>query len=431
MKKVSLFLVIFVLGVLAGCGSESSTSGSDEKETNGGQEITIWAWDPKFNIAAFDLAESYYQEDHPDFSINVTEISQQDSVQKMNTIFSSGGTQGLPNIVLIEDFRIRNFLEVFPEYFVPLTDYINVEDFMDYKIEVSSVDGEQYGMPFDSGVAGVYLRKSIIEESGLAINDFHDISWQTFNTLGMQVKEATGKPLFSIDMNDLAHLRMMMHSSGYWYTTEDGETPFIDGNPSLKQGFEDLKMMLDSGVITTHNGWDQLLAGFNSGDVAGVLQGNWITPSVKSEDSHSGDWVVVPVPKQENIDTSVHATNLGGSSIYVLDIDGKEEALHYISEVFGKNIAFYEELVQTVGAIGSYIPASEGEAYKATDPFFDNQPIYQDFVTWATEIPSVNFGKNTYALEDIMNPVFLDYVNGADLAEGLKNAQTIAENQLN
>ncbi len=77
----------------------------------------------------------------------VTEISQQDSVQKMNTIFSSGSTQGLPNIVLIEDFRARNFLEVFPEYFVPLTEYINVDDFMDYKIEVSSIDGEQYGMP--------------------------------------------------------------------------------------------------------------------------------------------------------------------------------------------------------------------------------------------------------------------------------------------
>lgn len=82
----------------------------------------------------------------------------------MNTIFSSGSTQGLPNIVLIEDFRARNFLEVFPEYFVPLTEYINVDDFMDYKIEVSSIDGQQYGMPFDSGVAGVYLRKSIIEE---------------------------------------------------------------------------------------------------------------------------------------------------------------------------------------------------------------------------------------------------------------------------
>lgn len=92
---------------------------------------------------------------------------------------------------------------------------------------------------------------------------------------------------------------MMMHSSGYWYTAEDGETPFIDGNPSLKQGLEDLKMLLDSGVMTTHNGWDQMLAGFNSGEVAGVLQGNWITPSVKAEESQSGDWAVVPVPKQE------------------------------------------------------------------------------------------------------------------------------------
>ena len=52
-------------------------------------------------------------------------------------------------------------------------------------------------------------------------------------------------------------------------------------------------------------------------------------------------------------------------------------------------------------------------------------------MNWANEIPSVNFGKNTYALEDIMNQGFLDYVNGADLDKVLKNTQIIADNQLN
>ncbi|MGC3637060.1 ABC transporter substrate-binding protein, partial [Enterococcus faecium] len=76
-----------------------------------------------------------------------------------------------------------------------------------------------------------YLRNSIIEEAGLELSDFTKNTWKTFNDLGIRVKEATGKPLLSIDMNDLGHMRMMMHSSGNWYTAEDGETPFIDGNP--------------------------------------------------------------------------------------------------------------------------------------------------------------------------------------------------------
>ena len=48
------------------------------------------------------------------------------------------------------------------------------------------------------------------------------------------------------------------------------------------------------------------------------------------------------------------------------------------------------------------MPASEGEAYKAEDEFFGGQTIVSDFSKWTEEIPQVNYGMHTYAIEDIL-----------------------------
>ena len=39
----------------------------------------------------------------------IVENAQEDIVQKLNTALGSGTTKGLPNIVLIEDYRAQSF----------------------------------------------------------------------------------------------------------------------------------------------------------------------------------------------------------------------------------------------------------------------------------------------------------------------------------
>ncbi|MHC5269523.1 ABC transporter substrate-binding protein [Enterococcus sp. LJL98] len=417
--------------LLAACGT-GGTSGKDEssQDTKAKGALTVWAWDPKFNIAAFETAQAFYQEEHPDFQLNIVENAQADIVQKLNTSLSSGTTKGLPNIVLIEDYRAKSFLDAYPDAFYPLTDLLDADQFMSYKVDATSSNQVHYAIPFDSGVTGLYLRQSIIEEAGLTTADFENITWDEFRELGKIVKEKTGKAMFSNDMNDLGLLRVMMQSSGAWYSGEDGATPTFEGNASLAKGFEDIKAMLDDGVMATHNGWDQLLANFNNGEVAAVVQGNWITPSVTAESDQAGDWRIVPIPRQDGVTNATNASNLGGSSVYVLNIDGKEKAAKFVSETFGSSTAFYEKLITEIGALGSYAPASETPAYQATVPFFGDQAINVQFMDWATQIPSVNFGKNTYAFEDLAKVALQDYLNGSDLTTVLSQTQKTAETQV-
>jgi len=426
MKKL-LLLVVASIMMLAACGS-GSKEGSGSDKSGDSNTITAWAWDPNFNIAALKLADEAYN-GKEDVNLKIIENGQPDIVSKLNTGLSSGTMKGMPNLVLIEDYRAQSFLKAYPDAFFDLSEYINKDDFAAYKIDSASLDGKIYGLPFDTGVAGLYVRTDMIKEAGYTVEDFTNITWDQFIEMGKKVKEKTGKPMITVDPNDLGTIRMMIQTAGKWYLKEDGVTPDISGNKALAEAFRVYKTMLDEGVAGIHSDWSQLLAGFNNGDVAAVAQGNWITPSIKAEESQSGKWSVVPIPRLD-LPNAVNASNLGGSSFYVLNVDGKEKAAEFLANTFGANKDFYQKLVTDVGALGTYKPAADGDAYKAEDEYFGGQTTVADFSKWMEEIPAVNYGMHTYAVEDILVAEMQNYIGGQDIKEVLKNAQKQADAQL-
>ena len=69
-------------------------------------------------------------------------------MQKLNTALASGNTDGLPNIVLIEDYRIQGYLNSYPDAFADLTDIVDEDNFAAYKFAVNKVGDKIYGVPF-------------------------------------------------------------------------------------------------------------------------------------------------------------------------------------------------------------------------------------------------------------------------------------------
>lgn len=428
MKKVfALFLVSMLLLTACSSGSKSNETSGESKDTN---KITVWAWDPNFNIKAMNIAKEMYVSENKDADIQIVENAQNDIIQKLNTSLSSGTTKGLPNIVLIEDYRAQSFLQAYPDMFHELTGSFKAEDFADYKIAPTSLDGKNYGLPFDTGVTGLYVRTDYLEEAGYSVEDLQNIDWKQYVEIGKKVKEATGKQMLTQDPNDLGLIRMMIQTAGTWYTKEDGTTPNLAGNSDLKAAFEMYQEIMDSGLVKPVSDWSQFLAAFNGGEVATVPTGNWITPSVKAEGSQAGKWAVVPFPSLPGAEKSVNASNLGGSSWYVLNVPGKEKAADFLAKTYGSNTEFYQKLNKEIGAIGTYKPAAEGEAYQSADEFFNGQKIVADFSAWTEQIPQVNYGLHTYAIEDILVVEAQNFLKGKDIDKALEDAQAQAEAQL-
>jgi len=435
MKKMMALLLAGMMVVTAACSSNANNK-AGEGGANGGNNaaettnLTVWAWDPNFNIKAMNLAKEAYADDNANVNVEIIENAQNDIVQKLNTGMSSGTTKGLPNIVLIEDYRAQSFLQAYPDMFHPLTDSFTASDFAEYKLGPTSVDGVNYGLPFDSGVTGVYVRTDYLEQAGYTVEDMQNITWDQYIEIGKAVKEKTGKEMLSLDPNDLGILRVMIQSAGSWYLKEDGKTADLADNVALKEAFETYKKMMDANIVKIHSDWSQFVANYNNGAAASVPTGNWFTPSITAAADQSGKWAIVPLPKLTNNANSVHASSLGGSSWYVLNVPGKEAAAEFLGATLGKDVDLYQKLVTEIGAIGTYKPASEGEAYKAKNDFFGGQEIVQDFAKWTAEIPNVNYGMHTYAIEDILVVEMQNYLNGKAVDAVLADAQKQADSQI-
>ena len=117
--------------------------------------ITIWCWDKEFNGATMKEAGARYAKTHPDVTLNIVDFAKPDMEQKLQAQLASGTTDGLPDIVLIEDYGAQKYLQSFTKDFEPLSDTkaIDYKNFAPYKVALSTVAGKTYSLPFEIGRA--------------------------------------------------------------------------------------------------------------------------------------------------------------------------------------------------------------------------------------------------------------------------------------
>ena len=356
------------------------------------EEITVWCWDPNFNGATMTEAAARYTAMHPDVTFNIVDFAKADLEQKLQAQLASGTTEGLPDIVLIEDYGAQKYLLSFPGAFEPLNDKVDYSGFAEYKVALATVDGMTYSLPFDSGVTGLFYRTDILKEAGYDAAALQDITWDQFIDIAKVVKEKTGHPMLGVDLNDAGALRILLQSAGKWYFTADGEVD-IAGSEVFKAALTTYaKILTTPEIYKPVSGWTEYTGGFTTGETASVFTGVWMTATIKAANM-SGMWGVAPLPKLDGVEGATHASNLGGSSWYVLaSSEEKAAAVDFLATVWGTDVDFYQKILVGQGALGSLLAAREGDAYKASDDYFGGQAVWQSFSDWLKAIPGVNYG---------------------------------------
>lgn len=427
-KKIMAFILSAVITLsLGACGEGSSSSKS--ASSSGSKKLVVWTWDETFNVPAVKEAMAIYKKKHPDVQIKIVEMAQNDLVQKLNTNLSSNITSGLPNIVSIEDYRAQNFLTSYGDWFQDMSAKVNKSDFMNYKLKPESYNGKLYGVPFDSGVAGLFYRSDLIKQAGYKPSDMQNITWDKFIEIGKAVKAKTGKAMLTLDPSDLGILRVMMQSAGQWYVKDDGKTVNLQNNEALKEGIRIYKQMIDAGIVKLISGWDQFVSAFQKGDVASVPTGCWISSSITKAADQSGKWAVAPIPRLSTVATSINASSSGGSGWYVLKKAGNGDlAADFLAETFGSNKELANTLADKIALVSTLKASATTSNYQKGVEFYGNQKTLQDFSSWSQKVPSVNYGLYTYNIEDILTGDVQAVVKkGTNIDDALKDAQTQAE----
>lgn len=417
-KYASITLSALMALSLTGCGGGDSNKGSDDK-------ITVWAWDETFNIKAVKEAAKIDK----DADVDVVTMAQDDIVQKLHTSLSSGKTDGLPDIVLIEDYKIQNYLTAYPDSFVELSDIVKEGDFDDYKFSVNKVDDKIYGVPFDSGVAALFYRTDYVEQAGYSMADMENLTWEKYIEIGKAVKAKTGKDMLTLDSSDIGQIRIMMQSAGEWYVKEDGETVNIKDNQALKDGIKIYKDMMDAGIVKQVSDWDSFVSAFQQGDVASVPSGCWIGSSITAADDLAGKWAVTQIPRLGANSKSINASSIGGGGWYVINKDEakNKKSVDFLKNTFASSSELMNTLAKEINLVSTLQAAKETENYKANNEYFSNQPIFEMMSEWSGKVPAVNYGLHTYAIEDVMAEAVQTILGGGDIDKTLQSAQTQAE----
>lgn len=421
-KKIALLLLIALVAstaVFAKGAAEQTTAPATKAESN---TLTVWAWDPNFNIAALKKAEALYQKDHPEFKLNIVENSYNDIQTKFITAAEAGDLSTLPDIFLMQNHAFQTYGTKYPQLFTDLSESkINFNDFTASTVADSTVNGKHLGIPFDNSASIMAIRRDVVEAAGLKVEDFNDITWSRFIELGRIVREKTGLPMITISGGSEILIEMLQTA---------GASPYVDGklnianNEVLYQALSIYKQLIDEKILIDYTDWNEYIASFNTGKAGGLIQGNWILSSIQAAADQAGKWAIVNLPAMDGVKGAAHNAACGGGSWAVSSQANKALAFDFLEKTFGSSTELYDELLTDVSAIGSYLPASKSPLFGKEVEYYGGQKIYQDIVDFSGNIPAFSYGTYYNEIRSGLTDALTNVVqNNADIRTEMKAAE--------
>ncbi len=409
-----------------GSGAEEAApveGGSADENT-----LTVWTWDPNFNIYAIQKAAEIYAQDHEGFKVEVSEVQSDDIETRITTAVAAGDLSTLPDIFLMQDNSFQKYATNYPDVFTDLTGVgIDFSQFSAAKVAYSTLDGKNYGIPFDNGAVINCMRTDYLEQAGYTIDDFTDITWSDYMEKAKVVLEKTGQPILTAQAGSPDQVMMMLQSCGSSLFNEDGSIN-IEGNAELKQIMEIYVQMVKDGTLVEVTDWDQYIASLNNGTAVSAMNGCWIMASVTVAEDQSGKWAITNMPKLDGVSNATNYSNNGGSSWAISsNCQQVDLAVDFMNSTFAGSNALYDDVISK-GALATWAPAGESEAYNQPVEFFGNDAIYAKIVEFATHTPSNITGAFYYDARDAVGVAVSNICQqGADIDSEIKTAQETVE----
>ena len=418
-------------GETAQQSTQVSESGSQEgAEATQEQTLTVWCWD-SFNVDAMKTAGEIYEADHPGVKIDVVETVSSDIQTLVQTYAMSGELNALPDIFLMDDQVFAKYLQNYPEVFADLTDSgINFSDFAASKVANSVSGGRNYGVPYDSNTVIACYRTDYLEQAGYTIDDLTDITWDEFIAIGEDVLAKTGMPMLTNVQGEPDLLNMILQSAGISVFDEQGNIALVD-NDGLKYAMNIYMELVQKGILQEQTDWSGYQGSINNGTVVGTINGSWICATIMSTDQaeQEGNWAVTNMPKLNDYDGATNYSAQGGSTWAISSTCSNYDlAVDFFNTTWAGSTEFYDRILTDLGAIATYLPAAESDAYNQASDYFGGEAIYSKIVSYGSMIPTVNKGIYWSEEKEALGVALANVLGGTtDLDSAIAEAQATVE----
>ncbi len=312
-KKLLVFFasMLIVLGVIAGCSSDSEDTSNDNGEDTGSDAPLYENWKDKdpgeiegdLTVITHrtDIVDSVYQdykdqfnEKYPNVNVEFEALTDYggEIMPRMNTQ-DYGDVQYLPVEVPIADI---------PNFFEPMGKLDEMEEHY-LGVEERAVDNTVYGIPIAVTYTGVIYNKAVFEEAGV---EGIPATQEEFMDAMQKIKENTDAvPLYTnyadgwpLTQWEGAVTTTAGDADYYNVDMLDDPTPFDEGDPH----YEHYKLMYDlaeQGLIEEDpltTDWESSKVRMNNGEIAAMVLGSWALEQVQGAGENADDIAIMPYP---------------------------------------------------------------------------------------------------------------------------------------
>lgn len=343
---MAAMMMALSLGACGLFGSEETRGTSEDENT-----LTVWCWGQSSWQYAMEEAAALYQEEHPEFKLQITERSWEDIQGQLQQAAESGDVTALPDILLVRDRELMEDTDQPENLFADLSESgIDFSRFDEQKTQQTQADGVQYGLPMDQGTMVLMMRTDILEKAGYTIDDFTNITWEVFGEMGRTVLEKTGQPMLVVRT----------------------DSPQREQIPDAVY-----QAMRDEGILIEVESEDQYLSAVSGEDTAALMDGCEIFAELMNGNVGAGSWALTNLPAQAEQGDGAHYVTDGGCSWMVTaNCEKRDLAFDFLNATFGSSTELYETLLEDAGLPGSYLPLRQTRAFSEPQEFFSNQTIY-------------------------------------------------------
>ncbi|QJU55140.1 extracellular solute-binding protein [Herbiconiux sp. KACC 21604] len=382
-RAAALGLAAAVALGLTACGPDiGSASPTDllqlPAEESPSGEITIWDRSGDL-FEVFDDAIAAFNERYPDVKVNHEAVDIDAKLQ--NTLIT--GTD-VPDGVFLDDAKIAGF----SDHLWDLSDVLapHSADIAPQKLDVNTVDGGIYGVPFDSNPGLLYYNATALEAAGVDASTI--TTYDELLDAARAYKQAvpSAAPIHLEQSPFLGQLQLEMYASQLGTSLADADGQLRLDSPEYEQilGYLDTVQKEGLGTRAEYLGPTDI-AELENGNQVFYPWAIWFdfAPQQLLTETQ-GDWRAMPLPAWE--DGGARSGAMGGSSFAIpKDAENPElAALFYsflmfdeagYSAVWGPN-SVYPEGLNT--SIPSYLPAAD-----PSTPLFEPVPALGDQDLWA------------------------------------------------
>jgi lactose/L-arabinose transport system substrate-binding protein len=372
-------------------GVESQPAGDvlqpPEDESPSG-EITIWDRSGDL-FKVFDAAIDDFNEVYPDITVNHVAVDIDAKLQ--NTLITGSD---VPDGVFLDDAKVAGYADYLWDLRDVLAPYI--DDIAQQKVDVNTVDGSIYGVPFDLDPGLLFYNVTALEEAGVDATQI-----ETYDDLleaARQYKDARpdSGPIHLEQSAFLGQLQLEMYASQMGTSLANAEGELQLDSPEYREILGWLDTVQKEGLGTRAEYLSPSDVGaLESGDQVFYPWAIWFNFAPQQQLTETkGAWRAVPLPAWEA--GGARSGAMGGSS-FVLPKDGENSELAWLFYEF----LMYDEAGYTAvygpndvypDGLNTSIPAYEPAAHP-DEPLFGpieamgGQDLWTTAVEAGREIP--------------------------------------------